>query len=143
MARRIRPVDRIESIVERLDHALDERDVDAEIPRTGVLNAVDVDIIDDGDDVVVVADLPGFDRDDVSVEADSHRLRLSAEVEEENEEAEEDYYRRERKRRSLSRTVTLPVEVDAGGADASYEDGVLSVRLPKEGIEGGEEIEIS
>ncbi len=143
MARRIRPVDRLESIVERLDRALDERDVDADIPRTGVLNAVDVDILDDGDDVVVVADLPGFNRDDVSVEADSHRLRLSAEVEEEEEEADDEYYRRERKRRSLSRTVTLPVEVDPSGADASYEDGVLSVSLPKEGIEGGEEIEIS
>lgn len=143
MARRIRPVDRLESIVERLDEALDERDVDADIPRTGVLNAVDVDIVDDGDDVVVVSDLPGFDREDISVEADSHRLRLSAEVEEEEEEGDEEYYRKERSRRSLSRTVTLPVEVDASEADASYENGVLSVRLPKEGIEGGEEIEIS
>jgi HSP20 family protein len=142
MARRIRPVERLEKVVEQLDRALSEGDVE-ELPRAGVLSPVDVDVLDDGDEVVVVADLPGFERDDISVRADEHRLRIDAEHDETSEVEDGDYYRRERSRESLSRTVPLPVEVDAGGADASYDDGVLSVRLPKTGVEDGEEIEIS
>jgi HSP20 family protein len=142
MSRKIRPVERLETVVEQLDRALSERDVD-ELPRAGVLSPVDIDVVDDGEDVVVVADLPGFDRDEVSVEADAHRLRVEAERDEESEVEEQDYYRRERSTERLRRTVQLPVEVDAGGADASYEDGVLSVRLPKTGVEDGEEIEIT
>jgi HSP20 family protein len=142
MARNIRPVERLESIVEQLDRALSERDVE-ELPRAGVLSPVDVDIVDDGDEVVVVVDLPGFEKDGISVKADAHRLGIEAEHEEDEEVEEESYYRRERSRERLSRTVPLPVEVDPSGADASYENGVLSVRLPKSDVEDGEEIEIS
>lgn len=142
MARGIRPVERLESIVEQLDRALSERDVD-ELPRSGVLSPVDVDVVDDGDGVVVVADLPGFEKDDISVKSDAHRLRIEAEHREEDEVEDDSYYRRERSRERLSRTVPLPVEVDAVGADASYENGVLSVRLPKAEVEDGEEIEVS
>lgn len=107
------------------------------------LSEVDVDVVDAGDEVVVVADLPGFDQDGISVKTDGNRLRITAEGEEDEEVEEEDYYRRERTRKSVSRTVTLPVEVDSSEADASYEDGVLSVTLPKSGMDGGEEIEIN
>ncbi|MDZ7688699.1 MAG: Hsp20/alpha crystallin family protein [Halobacteriales archaeon] len=142
MPRRIRPADRLESIVERLDRALNERDVDAEIGGSGILSGVDVDILDDGEEIVVIADLPGFEKDDISVQSDEHSLRISAEHAEETEEEEKDYHKRERRQRSLSRTVTLPVEVEVGGAKASYDNGVLSVRLPKVEMAEGEEIDI-
>ena len=142
MSRSIRPVDRLESIVERLDRALNERDIDADIAGSGMLTGVDVDVVDDGEDVVVVADLPGFEKDEISVQADDHRLRISAEREEEKEEEEKDYYKRERTQRTLSRTVTLPVEVNVDDSSASYENGVLSVRLPKVEMAEGEEIDI-
>ena len=142
MARRLPSVDRIESIVEQLDRAVTERDVD-ELPRAGALSPVDVDVVDDGDEIVVVADLPGFNKEDISVKADAHRLLVEAEHQATTETEDDDFYRRERTRESLSRTVPLPVEVEAGEADASYDDGVLSVRLPKAGVEDGEEIEIS
>jgi HSP20 family protein len=139
MARGIRPADRFESFVERLDAALNERGGDI---GTG-LSEVDVDVVDAGDEVVVVADLPGFDQDGISVKTDGNRLRITAEGEEDEEVEEEDYYRRERTHNSVSRTVTLPVGVDSSEADASYEDGVLSVTLTKSGMDGGEEIEIN
>jgi HSP20 family protein len=135
-------VDRLESIVERLDRALNERDIDADIAGSGMLTGVDVDVVDDGEDVVVVADLPGFEKDEISVQADDHRLRISAERAEEKEEEETDYYKRERTQRTLSRTVTLPVEVNVDESSASYENGVLSVRLPKVEMAEGEEIDI-
>jgi len=142
MTRRIRPVDRLEKVVERLDNALNERDMDADLRTSSILSGVDIDIIDDGEDVVVVADLPRFEKGEISVQADEHSLRISAEQFEENEKEERDYYKRERKSRQVSRTVTLPVEVEIGEADASYEGGVLSVRLPKVDMAEGEEIDI-
>jgi len=146
MTKRIRPVDKLESIAERLDSVLPEGEVDTELATSSILSGVDVDIIDDGDDVVVVADVPGFEKDEISVQADDHRLRITAESDEEEEEVEEEkeFYRRERTRKEVSRTVTLPVEVEVGEATASYEDGVLSVRLPKaeREMEEGEEIDI-
>ena len=142
MSRSIRPVNRLESIVERLDRALNERDIDADIAGSGMLTGVDVDVVDDGEDVVVVADLPGFEKDEISVQADDHRLRISAEQAEEKEEEEKDYYKRERTQRTLSRTVTLPVEVNVDESSASYDNGVLSVRLPKVEMAEGEEIDI-
>lgn len=142
MTRRIRPVDRLEKVVERLDEALNERDVDADLTGSGILSGIEVDVIDDGEDVVVIADLPGFEKDEISVQADDHSLRISAEQSEENEEEERDYYKRERKSSRVSRAVTLPVEVEVGEADASYEGGVLSVRLPKVEMAEGEEIDI-
>lgn len=138
MARGIRPADRLESFVERLDTALNERG-----GRVTGLGEVDVDVVDARKEVVVVADLPGFDQDSISIKADGNRVRITAESEEDEEAEERDYYRRERTQRSMSRTVTLPVEVDVTEADASYEDGVLSVSLPKSGMEGGENIEIN
>jgi len=107
-----------------------------------MLTGVDVDVVDDGEDVVVVADLPGFEKDEISVQADDHRLRISAEQAEEKEEEEKDYYKRERTQRTLSRTVTLPVEVNVDESSASYDNGVLSVRLPKVEMAEGEEIDI-
>ena len=137
-------MDRLESIVERLDSALDERDVDvdADLASSGILSGVDIDIVDEREDVVVVADLPGFEKDEISVQGDDHRLRISAESSEETEEEEKEYYKRERKRQNLERTVTLPVEVEVSEAEASYEGGVLSVRLPKVDVTEGEEIDI-
>lgn len=144
MPRRIRPSDKLESIVERLDRALPEGDIDADLPSSGILSNVDVDVIDGGSDVVVVADLPGFEKDEISVQGDDSRLRITAESDEEEEEEEKNYYRRERTSRKVSRTLTLPVEVKVGEAEASYEGGVLSVRLPKTETEmaEGEEIEV-
>lgn len=142
MTRSIRPVDRLESIAERLDDVLPEGDVDTELP-SGILSGVDVDVIDDGDDVVVAADLPAFEKDEISVQADDRRLRITAESEE-GVEDEREFYRRERTQKEVSRTLALPVEVEVGETTASYEGGVLSVRLPKAEpeIEEGEEIDI-
>lgn len=142
MTRSIRPVDRLESIAERLDDVLPEGEVDTELP-SGILSGVDVDVIDDGEDVVVVADLPGFEKDEISVQADDRRLRITAESEQEVEE-EKEFYRRERTQKEVSRTLTLPVEVEVGETTASYEGGVLSVHLPKaeDEMEEGEEIDI-
>jgi HSP20 family protein len=110
-------------------------------------DAVPVDVADEGDAFAVVADLPGFDRDDVDVTlTDDTTLHLSAEHTEERERVEpRRWVQRERQSRTISRTITLPERVEEGGSQASYDNGVLTVRLPKKDAdpEGGTDIPVN
>jgi HSP20 family protein len=95
-------------------------------------HTVDVDVEDAGDEVVVAADLPGFDREDIDVSVSGHTLTLRADRDHESHDEHEGLYvRRERRHESLSRSLSLPADVDEGAAVASYRNGVLTVRLPK------------
>lgn len=76
-------------------------------------------VLEEDGDVVVVTDLPGFEEDQVDLTADAERVRVEA-------VAEEDMYRD-----SLTQVFNLPVEVEANRAEATFQNGVLEVRLPK------------
>jgi HSP20 family protein len=105
--------------------------------------SVAVDVEDAGDEFVVTADLPGYDRDDIDVQLAGERLTLSAERAESSEDAGDGrYVRRERRQRSVSRSVRLPEPVDEGGTEATYRNGVLTVTLPKTRADDGHDIPI-
>jgi HSP20 family protein len=109
--------------------------------------AFDVDVAESDDEVVVTADLPGFDRDEIEVSAHDRSLTLRAtHAHSEASESASDagtYLRRERRHESVSRSVSLPADVDDAGASATYRNGVLTVRLPKVAAgEGSHRIEI-
>jgi HSP20 family protein len=108
-----------------------------------VSETIRVDVADDGDAYVVTADLPGFDRADIEVKLADRRLELAAERDEETTEEGPDYLRRERRRGSLRRTIPLPGRVDSGGTEASYDNGVLTVTLPKHESESGVDIPVN
>ncbi|QLE02296.1 Hsp20/alpha crystallin family protein [Galbibacter sp. BG1] len=77
---------------------------------------------------------PGMKKDDFNVEVDKNILTISAEVKKENEEKEDGngvYSRREFSYNSFKRVFTLPESVDSDKINASYEDGVLILALPK------------
>jgi len=90
-----------------------------------------VDVIDKGDKVVVVADVPGVEKEDLSVNISGDRLEISAERKKEAEEKKEGYVRRERTYTSYYRSIPLPTEVDGDKADATFENGVLEISMPK------------
>ena len=90
-----------------------------------------VDVIDKEDKVVVAADVPGVEKEDLSVNISGDRLEISAERKKEAEEKKEGYVRRERTYTSYYRLVPLPAEVDADKADATFENGVLEITMPK------------
>ena len=91
-----------------------------------------VDVVDEGDAFVVVADLPGYDREDVEATlVDTTTLSLTATREAEHVAEADRVVTRERTTQSVSRRVGLPEPVDEAGTAATYEDGVLTVRLPK------------
>ena len=91
-----------------------------------------VDMSDHGDELVVVADLPGFERDEIDLSVDGDRLTIagSHQVDTEDEDEERSYVHRERASRTVRRTIALPVETDAEAASATYSNGVLTVTLP-------------
>jgi HSP20 family protein len=105
--------------------------------------SVPVDVVDGDDEVVVRADLPGYEVDDIDVTVDDGTLALRAAREAATTEEGDDYVRRERERRRVSRQLSLPAPVVEEEATASYDDGVLTVRLPKRDASGeGHEIEV-
>jgi HSP20 family protein len=90
-----------------------------------------VDFEDKGDEVVVVAELPGFDEDDVQIEIMDNRLILRGQKDLENEERGSNYYRLERGVTEFTRVIPLPSGIDADSARAKFKNGLLRVVLPK------------
>lgn len=91
---------------------------------------VPIDVYHEGDNLVVKASLPGVDPKDVNVSIADRALTISTESTFENEVKEEDYVRRERRHGSSSRSVALPEGLNLAKAEASYENGELSVTFP-------------
>ncbi len=105
---------------------------------------VPVDVLDEGDAFVVVADLPGYEPEELDVQLQGERrLGVSATRETDRETDEGDYVRRERTQSEASRTVSLPEPVDGGSTEASYDDGVLRVRLGKRTASEGTDIPVN
>ena len=135
------PFKEIEELFEQLNDGFADvgRDLGEEFGGGGI----HVDVADADDEIVVTADVPGFDPEDIDVAVTDRKLRIAAEETEAEDEDAVKYYRRERSRRSVSRTVSLPADVKETEADASYENGVLTVTLPKAGDDGGIDIQVS
>ena len=90
-----------------------------------------VDLYETDDEVVVNASLPGVKAEDVEIAVTGDTLTIKGETREEHEEKKPNYYRQERRYGAFQRVLTLPVRVDADKADATFEQGVLNLRLPK------------
>jgi HSP20 family protein len=104
-----------------------------------------VDVREDEDDVLVVADLPGVDRENITVRLLSPReLEISSERRAESTETAEagQVVRQERTFGYMERVVPLPHDVTAENARASFMNGVLELRLKKTMVERGERIPI-
>jgi len=90
-----------------------------------------VDVYETDDEVVVKASLPGVKPEEIEISITGDTLTIKGETKEEHEEKKPNYYRQERRAGSFQRSLTLPVRVDADKADATFDDGVLHLRLPK------------
>lgn len=121
------------SLREAMDRLFEESFVR---PRTGRLalagdGGLAVDMYETDEDVVVKTALPGVDPDDVDVSITRNTLTIKGETEAEEEVDEEDYVYRERRFGAYSRSLTLPVPVKADEAEAEFDNGVLTLTLPK------------
>ena len=91
--------------------------------------AVDLSESDDALDVKI--DLPGLTKDDISLELVKDALIVSGERKSEREERRKNFHMIERSRGAFKRSVELPCEIESAKVEASFANGVLTVRLPK------------
>lgn len=90
-----------------------------------------VDLVDEGREFVLRAELPGVSKEDLDIRVSPDGIEMRAEAEREKEEKEPHYYYRERAYRAFHRRIPLPEEVFADRTEAKLKDGVLEVRIPK------------
>ncbi len=102
-----------------------------------------VDVKAHDDEVIVAADLPGVEKEDITLSLlDPKTLRIAFTRERESKEEAEGYYVRERTYGAMDRVVKLPEEVTDEGSTATFQNGVLEVRLKKLAAETGKKISI-
>jgi HSP20 family protein len=90
-----------------------------------------MDLAETEDQLVLRADLPGLGRDDIDIEVKDNVLTISGERKAEHERKGEGFHRVERSFGRFSRSLGLPRGIDAKSVTASFENGVLEVRMPK------------
>jgi len=121
------------SLREAMDHLFEESFVR---PRAGWLTpretrTLAVDMYTTDDAVVVKAAVPGVKPEDIDISLSGNTLTIKGETKAEEEIKEENYIRRERHYGAFSRTLTLPTPVVADEAEAKFENGILTLTLPK------------
>ena len=90
-----------------------------------------MDLVETDDHFVLRADLPGLSESDVNIEVEDRVLTVSGERKSEHETTKEGYHRVERAFGAFSRSLTLPEGVEADAVQATFDRGVLEVRIPK------------
>ena len=90
-----------------------------------------VDICENENNIVLKAELPGVDPKDVEVRVEDNTLYLKGERKFEKDTKEENYHRMERSYGSFARSFALPNSIDAEKVAAEYQDGLLTLTLPK------------
>lgn len=94
-------------------------------------------------EIVVRVEAPGMEKEDCRIAIEGNMLHLSGEKRFERETHDSTYHVMERAYGAFQRTIPLPRGVDADKAEASYKNGVLTVRLPKVASEKGRTIPVS
>ncbi len=134
------PFQQIAELQRELDRTFRRATPDGDGRQAGWMPAVDVEQTDDS--IVLRMDLPGMRREDVSIEVKNQTLIVSGERQQEREEKHEGYYNRERVFGRFTRTFMLPEGVTPDDIEATFRDGVLTVRLPRPREEQPRSIEI-
>ena len=125
MRRIFDPFEELRRMQERLSRMFEEFEVPYYSPT------MPVDVIDEKDEIRVVADLPGFNKDEIEVWVEDGTLVIKATRKEEVEEKKKNYIRQERRYGETYRRISLPVDVDVDKIKAKYNNGILEIILPK------------
>jgi HSP20 family protein len=90
-----------------------------------------MDVYQSEDAIVIQAVLPGVEPDDVDISITGETVTIKGEVKKEEEIKEENYLLKERQYGSYSRTLQMPIQVQGDKAEAMFENGLLTLTLPK------------
>lgn len=113
-----------------------------ELREVWMYESFPVDLKDAGDELILEADLPGFEKDEIKINLTEDTIEIIASKKREEKEITETMYRKERFRGTMRRVLTLPVKVDPETAEAEFKNGVLTVRMKKKEAKKGKEIKI-
>lgn len=116
------------------------RPLDSRLPDSA--GDIPVDVAEKENEFVVRATIPGVRPEDIQVNVQGDRLTLRAENHNEQERKDERYIVRERYATSFYRALTLPSPVNTDQADARYDQGVLTLTLPKAQVEKTSQIRV-
>jgi HSP20 family protein len=90
-----------------------------------------VDVVENKDEFIIKASVPGINPEELDVSYTDDALTIKGEIKSENEVEENQYHLRERRYGSFARSLSLPTKVKGDAIKASYQNGVLTLRLPK------------
>lgn len=90
-----------------------------------------VDVFEEGDRIRITAEIPGVDPEDINISLEGNLLTIHGTKQQEAEQRTERVHRYERTYGAFERSFTLPASVDAQNIKAEYDNGVLTVTLPK------------
>lgn len=119
------------SLREAMDHLLQESFVRPAGQMLGGRGNVPLDLMENDDSYVIHATMPGVNPDDVQISVQGDQLTIHGETKSEEKREDQNWIMRERRTASFHRTVTLPAPVNPDQAEARYENGVLTLTLPK------------
>ncbi|EKD56111.1 MAG: hypothetical protein ACD_58C00296G0003 [uncultured bacterium] len=95
------------------------------------MNVPAVNVFEKGNNVIIEMQLPGIKEEDVKIEVADDHVAIMGERKQEKEDKEKNYYRKEVSYGSFTRVIPLPVKVNSDNAEAIFDNGMLSVSLPK------------
>ena len=104
------------------------------VTNAPAVSAFRTDVIDTGDTFKLESELPGFRKEDIKIDIENDCLTISAERKADSKEEKDNYVKRERFYGSFSRSFDVS-GINVDGIEAAYNDGVLTVKLPKKSAE--------
>ena len=114
----------------RLKEAMDNSIANYSAPLDQVATPL-INVFTGEDDVIVVSEIPGVDSKDVDLSVRGDLLTIKGDRQRYKVEEGETWHRRECKAGSFSRSIKMPFKVDESRVEASYDKGVLQVKLPR------------
>lgn len=124
------PVREMMTLREAMDRLFDDA-FTRPLGQSGLSVVPAIDLFQTAEEVVVKASLPGLKAEDVQISVTADMLTLRGEFKQEQEKKDTTYHIMERRSGSFERTVVLPTDVQTDKSKADFEDGVLTITLPK------------
>ena len=90
-----------------------------------------VDMVENKDEFIVKASIPGINPDDLDISYSDDTLTIKGEIKQDKEAKEDQYHLRERRYGSFIRSIALPTTIKGESIEASYQNGIITLRLPK------------
>jgi HSP20 family protein len=124
------PVREMMTLREAMDRLFDDA-FTRPLSMSGVSTMPAIDLYQTNDEVVVKASLPGLKTEDVQITVTEDILTLRGEFKQEDVQSEATYHIREQRFGSFERSIMLPTDVQTEKAKADFENGILTITLPK------------